>query len=121
MKDNKKVDIIQEVYTTLKSIMDHLEQKDPQKAWLVEPYFKYFERAYQGMMQRKPVLWYLLSVPTEIFRSMDLVFVSPEIIGATMAGFPDRPALKYFDIAASHVSEQYCAINRFPAGLARTL
>ncbi len=117
MKEDKRVDLIQQIYETLRSMGEHLQQKGSDRTRLVDLVTKYFELAHQGMIDKKPILWYFSGVPVEIFRAMDVAAFSPEYACATISSFRGRPLFKYLDIASMRVTEQFCAINKFPAGL----
>lgn len=116
MKEGEKVDLIQEIYETLRSMGEHLQQKG-RDTRLVDLVTKYYELAHQGMIRKRPISWYFSGVPVEIFRAMDFVAFSPEYTCGILAAFRGSPGLKYLDIASVHVTEQFCAVNKFPAGL----
>lgn len=117
MTEGKRVDFVQEVYETLRSMGDHLKQKGSDRTRLVDLVTKYFELAHQGIIDKKPILWYFSGVPEEIFRAMDVAVFSPEYACATISSFRGHPLFRYLDIASIQVTEQFCAINKFPVGL----
>lgn len=113
----KGVDIIQQVYETLRSITDHMEKKYPEKKWMTEPAVKYFELLLDGMMHQRPMLWYFFMMSPEIFRAMDITPFGPEYACSVMATLHDVQ-YKYLDIASEKLPEHICQVNKFPIGLA---
>ncbi len=116
MKRLDKPDLIQDVYEKLKTTWGNLDRTDPDKKWLVEPALIYFKQAYEGMKQGKPMLWYFIGLPPEIFRAMDIAIICPEFACAVVASL--GMARKYLEIAEAHITQEFCAANKFPAGLA---
>ena len=113
-----KVDVIQEVNETFRSIMDHVGKKQPENRWLYEPVAKYFELVCAGMANQQPMLWYFIGlVFPELFRAMDITAFSPEYACAVMSSLR-RMNLKYLDLANEKVPEHICSMSRFPIGLA---
>ena len=53
MTEGKRVDFVQEVYETLRSMGDHLKQKGSDRTRLVDLVTKYFELAHQGIIDRR--------------------------------------------------------------------
>ena len=117
MRKSARGEVIKEIYETLRKMREHLERKDPERSEWVYPAMKYFELAYQNMMLQKPMLWHFFLLPVEIFRSMDVVAFSPEYACGVMSTFRGGPVLKYLDVGSARVSEELCAVNRFPIGL----
>lgn len=113
-----KLDFIKKVGGTFLSIREHLEQKYPDKRWLIEPAVKYFELVQEGMLSGRPMLWHYLTFCPELFRAMDVTTFSPEYVCATIASLPGGMNFKYLDIANEHFPEHICSLNKFPVGLA---
>ncbi|MEE4351736.1 MAG: 2-hydroxyacyl-CoA dehydratase family protein [Desulfatiglans sp.] len=113
---DKNIDVIENVYQTLKSINSHMEKKYPDKKWLTDPVVKYFELVHEGVAEGKPLLWYFFCLPPEIFRAMDVTTFSAEYACGVMASLGDI-SLKYFDLANVKIPDHVCTVNIFPVGL----
>jgi len=115
-----KIDAIEEIYESLKGIKETIERKYPERNWVVEPPFTYLDIVHKGLQEKKPLLWYFFALPQELFRAFDIVSYSPEYVCGIWASMGSRgisKVQKYFDIAAEHVTDGLCGVNKFPVGL----
>ncbi|MGA2368854.1 MAG: 2-hydroxyacyl-CoA dehydratase family protein [Dehalococcoidia bacterium] len=112
----QRIDLIQDVYEKLKTTWEDLDRKDPAKKWTVEPALIYIKQAYEGIKLGKPLIWYFIGLPPEIFRAMDVAILCPEFACAVVASL--GMARKYLEIAEVRITQEFCAANKFPAGLA---
>ena len=109
-----KVDIIEEVYETFKGIKQIIDVKYPERVWMAEMPLMYLERAYQGLKQNKPMLWYFFVLPQEMFCAWDIALFSPEVctgIWASLGQSAISRVCHYFDVAGAHVTDALCAVN----------
>lgn len=113
---NEKVDIIQRVYGSMRSIKEHSAKKYPERAWLYWPATKWFELVNEGMEKGRPMLWYFFMLCPEIFWAMDITTFSPEYAFGIMAALGITN--KYIDLANTKVPDHICAANKFPIGFA---
>ncbi len=117
MKEGK-VDVIQRVHETFRSILDHMEQKYPERKWMIEPVARYFELVHEGMVHGRPMLWHFVCLCPELFHAMDVTVFSPEYVCTVIASLQGGMSLKYIDMASEKLPEHMCSLNKFPVGLA---
>lgn len=109
------VDVIRQAYETLQAVRDSTVATAPDRAWMFEPMLTYFELVHQGRRRNRPAIWHFLTLPQEPLRALDSTVLAPEFVGGVFAIL--GMAEKYLDLAAEHMPEHICTLNRFPVGL----
>ncbi len=109
------VDVIHRAHETLLAVRDHAVAVAPDRAWMFEPMLNYFDLVREGLRGKRPAIWHFLTLPQEPLRALDSTVLAPEFVGGVFAIL--GMAEKYLDLAAQHMPEHICTLNRFPVGL----
>jgi benzoyl-CoA reductase subunit B len=116
----KRRDVVEEIYGTLCKIKNAVEEKHPERLWMVEPPFLYLDTINKAIEAGHPYMWYFFALPQEIFRAFDVAALSPEYVSGVWASLGKQAISRvdeYFDIGGAHVTDNLCGVNKFPVGL----
>ena len=71
--DIRRKDVITEIYDTMVGIKKTVEERHPERLWMVEPPFLYLDMIQKAIESGQPYLWYFFALPQEMFRAFDVV------------------------------------------------
>lgn len=113
----KQYNTLQEAYETLRSLMKDIEKKCPEERWELEPAMMLVEGILDGLRQEKTIVWsWLLAIPWEIMRAMNLSAIPTEALFLVLKAFTKSDPYKYLDIP--QIPEEFCSLNKLPIGMA---